>query len=413
MRKTSTFGAVLAAATVVAGVLAYTADAAPASPFTVANGTIRPATGTPAPPSGTQASLWSNHSTATITLDGAGRVVVGAIGDDCDGWPTLRATVDGTVVGSTAITSASQYGAYAVGSAVGAGHHTVVFAFTNDHRTAACDRNVHLATARLETAGRRPGADTTGVPPGTRLTVHEGDLTVSTPGTVIDGLDVHGRILVKADDVTVRRTFVRGGKAPGPNVKALVSAWFGAKNFVIEDSTLKSQYPSAWQNGLQGYNFTARRLDVSNVVDNALIQGDDASILDSWFHDTTWYSPHPQQPDNQTHNDNLQIEGGHHLLVQANFFEEAANTSIMITQNAGQTADVQVVGNWFHGGGACNINMAEKGGGPILGFHLHHNRFGVPRLGKCAVLVPRTSQVTLDGDVWDATGEPVAILPRD
>ncbi|GII55827.1 hypothetical protein Pth03_42160 [Planotetraspora thailandica] len=129
-----------------------TAAGAAASQFSVVNGTITPATGTPVPASGTQASLWANSSYATTTIEGSGRVQVGAIGDNCEGWPTIRVTVDGTAVADTTIVSATQYGTYPVGPALPAGTHSVKIQLVNDFQSAACDRNVHLAYARMETA---------------------------------------------------------------------------------------------------------------------------------------------------------------------------------------------------------------------------------------------------------------------
>ncbi|MFC5004926.1 carbohydrate-binding domain-containing protein [Dactylosporangium cerinum] len=149
----STFMRLAAVAVVAAAVLPPTgAAAAPASQFTVVNGAIRTATGTPVPPSGTHASLWSNSSVATTTIDGSGRVQIGAIGDYCEAWPTVEVTVDGAVAGRTTIVSATSYGTYPVGPAVAAGRHVVRIQFVNDRSTAACDRNVHVAYARMEFA---------------------------------------------------------------------------------------------------------------------------------------------------------------------------------------------------------------------------------------------------------------------
>ncbi len=142
-----------------AAVLAVTgegANAQPPSQFTVVNGAIRTATGTPVPATGTHASLWSNSSYATTTISGSGRVQIGAIGDNCEGWPAVRVTVDGTVRGDSTIVSATQYGTYPIGTAVGVGTHSIKIQLVNDFRSAACDRNVHVAYARMET----PAADT-------------------------------------------------------------------------------------------------------------------------------------------------------------------------------------------------------------------------------------------------------------
>jgi Ca-dependent carbohydrate-binding module xylan-binding len=441
------------------------ASASTSTQFTVVNGTIRKASGTPMPASGTQASLWANSSTATTTVDGSGRVVFGAIGDNCTGWPIVEVKADGKVIGSTTVSDAKNYGAYPVGDALGTGRHTVTFRLSNDaYSPPKCDRNVHLAYAQMEfdsaanppgpittivpttpapiptmkpvptaqpttpapskpaptgtttapapapaPAGGQPGPGNTGVPAGTKLTVHEGDLTVSTAGTVIDGLDIHGYLKIRANNVTVRRSVIRGGVANGPNFSQLVSAFPGdQKGFVIEDSTLVASNPSGWMDGLKGSNFTARRLDISRVVDTTLIFGDDVTVENSWYHNNEHVSPWPSAPDNMTHDDSLQIEGGNNIVIRNNTFEGANNTAMMITQNVARTTNVQVTGNWLSGGG-CTINLSEKGKGPIGPFRLSGNKFGSQRLAGCAVIAPPTSDITLSGDVWAATGQLVTI----
>lgn len=157
IRKSSSVVVALAAATVVAMaggvVVGGAANAAEPSQFTVVEGAIRTATGTPVPASGTHASLWGNSSYATTSITGSGRVLIGAIGENCQGWPTVRVTVDGVSVGQTTIVSATSYGTYPVGTAVGAGQHSVRIQFVNDFRAEPCDRNVHIAYARMETPG--------------------------------------------------------------------------------------------------------------------------------------------------------------------------------------------------------------------------------------------------------------------
>ncbi|GAB3950478.1 carbohydrate-binding domain-containing protein [Micromonospora vulcania] len=155
--KRSRFALVAVAASALAAAagvsIGGTASAAEPSQFTVVGGAIRTATGTPVPASGTHASLWGNSSYATTSITGSGRVVIGAIGDNCQGWPTVQVTVDGVSVGQTTIVSATSYGTYPVGAAVGAGQHSVKLQFINDFRSDTCDRNVHISYARMETAG--------------------------------------------------------------------------------------------------------------------------------------------------------------------------------------------------------------------------------------------------------------------
>jgi hypothetical protein len=425
------------------GALSTTAVAAtPPSQFAVVEGAVRPATGSPRPASGSHASLWGDRSTATTTVEGSGRIEVGAIGDHCDGWPRIELSVDGVVVGTSRIVSGSLYGAYPIGPALGQGRHQVRIRYVNDHRTATCDRNVHLGHVRLRaappagvaqplvtpsgpvgpvgphggesTASRvadgRPGPYSTGVPEGTELTPHHGDLVVDRDGAVVDGLDVHGFLRIEADDVTVRNTLVRG-REPGTELKALVAAYGDHRDFVIEDSTLRSDFTTPYIDGIKGHHFTARRLDVSHVVDNAVVFGDDVLIEDSWFHDTAHFTPWPAQPDDQTHNDNLAIVGGDDILVRRNLFEGASNAAIMITQDHARSSGIRVTGNWLMEGD-CIVNIAEKGEGPVES-SFTGNRFGTSGVSDCAIVARDTSVPGTAGNTWiDRPGEAVVVRSR-
>jgi hypothetical protein len=57
-----------------------------------------------------------------------------------------------------------------------------------------------------------PAADNTGIPSGSTLTEHHGDLVIDTPGAVITDLRISGVVWVNAPDVTLRRVVI---DAPG------------------------------------------------------------------------------------------------------------------------------------------------------------------------------------------------------
>jgi hypothetical protein len=411
------------------------AAAAGRSPFTVVNGTVGTATGTPVPASGTQASLWSNRSSAATTITGGGRVEIGAIGDYCRGWPLVRVSADGTVLGDVSIVDARRYGSYPVGTPLRSGRHRITVTLLNDLSGGGCDRNVHLGSARIGAAAATPpttafpptptpsapaasarqpvvtaagsvaGPANTGVPDGTALTVHNGDLTVTTAGAVIDAMDIRGFLKIEANDVTVKRSIIRG-RDPGTVNMALVSAFSGSRNVTITDSTLRPGVRSANLDGLKGRGFTATRLDVSGTVDAALVFGDDVTIQDSWFHDTAYFSPYRGQPDNQTHNDAVQIEGGNHIRVTGNTLEGAHNSAVMITQNYARTTDLMISGNRLSGGG-CTVNLSDKNKGPMQ-VTLQDNRFGPSRL-DCAVVSPGTTKPSMTNNTFLATGAPVSL----
>ncbi len=83
-----------------------------------------------------------------------------------------------------------------------------------------------------------PDPSNTGVPPGTPLNSYEGDLRVTTPGTVISNVSVRGTVEILASNVTIRNSEVTTADGTdGHNI------WIspGAGNVVIENTTLRGQ----------------------------------------------------------------------------------------------------------------------------------------------------------------------------
>ena len=62
-------------------------------------------------------------------------------------------------------------------------------------------------------AATKPGSTNTGVPVGTALKVYNGDLNVTKDGTVIEALDIRGSVYVHANNVTIKKSLIRGGPA--------------------------------------------------------------------------------------------------------------------------------------------------------------------------------------------------------
>lgn len=407
-------------ATSLAGLLfSGTAAAESGTQFEVQNGAIEPATGTPMPASGLHATLFTNASAATTTIEGGGQVIVGAMGDWCAGMPIIRVTVDGVVAGSVRLASATTYAAYTGGRSFGPGQHVVRIVMTNDHVTQSCDRNAHLAFARMQNPGppppppppSQPGPDNTGVPAGTVLDPYYGDITITQDGTVLDSLDIHGFVDVQADNVTISRSMIRG-RDPGTVNRSLVAAHREHVNLVIVDSTLQGAYPTPYLDGLKGYNFTAVRVDISRVIDTVMILGDNATVRDSWLHDTAHFSPDPRQSDNRSHDDSVQIEGGRNIALVNNTMEDAHNAAVMITQNAGVSGNISILSN-FISEGACSINIAEKGRGPIQNVTVGQNVFWPPQYAGCAVKVSHSSLPNMVGNRWADTGATVTVTWAD
>src|SRR5690606_23251476 len=156
-------------------------------------------------------------------------------------------------------------------------------------------------TTPVERPGGKPGAHNTGVPTGTKLTVHQGDLTITKDNTVIDGLDVRGFITVRAKNVVIRNSIVRGRDTT--SYKGLVVADTATGSVTIEDSELAPTKANPWIDGIRGWNITARRVNVHNVIDAVHVYGPNVTIEDSWLHDNAHFTNDPNWDGGPSHDD--------------------------------------------------------------------------------------------------------------
>ena len=189
-----------------------------------------------------------------------------------------------------------------------------------------------------------PDASTTGVQDGVSLSP-SGSITVTQDGAVIEGLDVSGRIVVRADDVTIRNVRVSS------NASHLIRNY--GKNLLIEDVTLVGEQPCSA--GIAFNNYTARRVDVSGCADGLKANGN-VVVEDSYIHDLRKWAG--------THNDGIQSTGGSNMVIRNNTIEGAFRDSvsaIKFTSEFNHLSDVTIEGNQFFGGN-YTIYLTKKPG---------------------------------------------------
>jgi hypothetical protein len=88
--------------------------------------------------------IWSNGTaSASLSSSGLQQVWVKARGDQCAGAPRMVVTLDGKTVMTQDVT-ASTWTAYSASLGAADGPHAVTVAFTNDYRSATCDRNLRI-----------------------------------------------------------------------------------------------------------------------------------------------------------------------------------------------------------------------------------------------------------------------------
>lgn len=290
-----------------------------------------------------------------------------------------------------------------------------------------------------------PGPSSTGVPPGTKLTLLTGNLVVDAawmkahptglpPGAgagVIEGQDIHGTVKITVPGVTLRKCRVRGPDTPPAKSTWTSLVWVtvgsAAKDehdaVLIEDCEIAPTHPAASINGLYGRNFTARRNNIHRSVDGLGLEYF-TRIESSWVHDLSYFDDDglPSHPDG-THNDAVQLHkltngpvtatdgtkrGGRNAIV-GNFFQafvaqdvgtpakqaalqrgvlgagfdHQATSVLMINANLENT----VTDNWFDGGFMpVNGGDADNGGENLGTFA--RNRFDRMRCDDASAVYP-------------------------
>jgi hypothetical protein len=254
---------------------------------------------------------------------------------------------------------------------------------------------------RTVCTGRAPGGydpdpSTTGVLPGSTLKVHRGNLVIKAPGTYAN-LDVHGFVDVRAADVKILNSIVRGGVAT-TSTGLITATDKNVARLHVEGVELVPESPSLWLTGILGHDYTAKCVNVYQTVDGFGVFNThkpgaptNVTITQSFCHALAYYSPDSGHADNKTHNDCVQLQGGSGTVITYNRLHAylsnkvgtlnypadhpQALSTIMLNDNVGKTTQIVVTDNLLTGG-----DISVNGGGlqhdsdDFLGT-FHRNRF--------------------------------------
>jgi hypothetical protein len=240
-----------------------------------------------------------------------------------------------------------------------------------------------------------PTARTAGVPAGTALRTHAGDLTVGTAGAVVDGLSVTGSILVQAPNVTIRRTRVNIAKQAYWAVRQLP----GATNLVIEDSELAGGGRVQTGVSQEASGLTVRRCSIHDV-DRGVVARDRVTVQDSLLYGlSTGVSDQGGVAD---------VAIVHNSIASTGRGEAA----IALYTNSGALSGVAVDGNLLAGG---NYTLYAGGGAGSHDIVVTRNHFSRSVSAKGGFFGPVTAWDSRahgnvwSGNVWDDSG--AALLP--
>ena len=210
-----------------------------------------------------------------------------------------------------------------------------------------------------------PDASCTGVPKGTSLTTHNGSITVSTPGTVLSGLDVHGCVQIETTGVVIRNSRISctGGYVVYGHTNA---------SFRIEDSEVDCGNTNG--TGIGDINLTALRVNVHGC-ENGFDVDSKADIEDSYIHDLFESA--------EAHTDGIQTAAAQNLTVRHNRIYANNGTSAIITaKSATSPANVLYDSNLL-AGGAYTLYCDQNGTGS--NFRVTNNHFSTifyPKVGR-------------------------------
>lgn len=190
-----------------------------------------------------------------------------------------------------------------------------------------------------------PNAGCTGVPKGIALTEVRGDLIASTPGQVVDGKKITGRLYVAADDVIIRNSEIHGG----------VTGYRAGKDyrFTVTDTLIGAPSGCDGGVGVGSSRYTATRVHIRNFGDGFRDSGDDILIQDSFV--VLCSNP-------GDHSDGVQgYQGGRNVVVRHNTIDQRAAKDVTSPIFFADGSLGAVVQDNLLAGGGYTVRLHGKG----------------------------------------------------
>ncbi len=220
-----------------------------------------------------------------------------------------------------------------------------------------------------------------------------GSITVTKAGTVIEGLDVRGCVVIDADDVVLRDSRVSGCPSAGVQVK-----WSGVSNVVIERVEIDGGgIPGSI--GIWGSGMIVAGANIHGTGD-AIDVGDDVLVRDTYIHDLIACRG--------CHVDGIQSSGSTNVRVtHSTILASGVNSAIIFGADQGAIGTVGADHNLIDGG---SYTVYAGTGGTFDSGHISFvgNRFGRSfQYGPNSFVPSPGRTVEFRGNVWDDTGDPV------
>jgi hypothetical protein len=246
-------------------------------------------------------------------------------------------------------------------------------------------------TASTTAPAAFPNGSTTGVPAGATLTSYTGPTIITTAGTVIDSKTITSCLTIKADNVTIRNSLIRG------------NCFFNvlnedSKNLVLTDVEIDGLNANPAGAGVGVSNYSCTRCDIHGTGDGAKMSSS-TTIRDSFIHDLAF--------GNDSHNDGVQISDGSTIVLDHNSINPTATnatSAILIKADFGAIANVKVTNNLL-AGGAWTVYAGDGFSccPDATGVVISGNKFSTvvwPKGGYYGPITNTGSGVTVSSNTW-------------
>lgn len=252
-----------------------------------------------------------------------------------------------------------------------------------------------------------PSASCTGVPAGTNLSVHDGDLEIGQANTVIDGQDIRGCVRINAPGAVIRRSKI---SCAGPYVVGSFSSDpYSGTGLVLEDVEV-SCGNAMHSTGIGDYNFTVRRANIHSCENGFDVDGR-ALIEHSYIHDLVPYDPNnPADVAADPHSDGAQITPvGNGITFRHNTIYAGDGTSAIIspTVSAGVVSNVLITDNLMAGGAATLYCQQDGPGNNYRVINNHFSTVFYPTVGAYYPWVECADEAQVTGNVFHESGKAV------
>lgn len=240
-----------------------------------------------------------------------------------------------------------------------------------------------------------PNETCTGVPAGTVLTIINGDLEIKTAGTVVDGKDIRGCVIVQAPNVTIR------------NSKITCTSFYGVASYqssdegglLIEDVEVDCANHNSTGISFQG--MIARRVHIHGC-ENGLDILSDVVLEDSYIHGIYEGA--------SGHGDGIQSpNGSNSSIIHNTIYAESTTAAININHSSsGPTTSNVLIKDNLLAGGAYTLYCPLVATVNFRVVNNHFSRIFHPNSGAFGTSTDCTNEAEFSGNIWHDTGLPVA-----